>query len=65
MIKQHRRKIIALLSVISIIGAFNVLGETDGEYLVPTDEIATYKSWLKVTPKPHEVKLTLDALGGG
>lgn len=65
MIKQHRRNIIALLSVISIIGAFNVLGDTDEEYLVPTDQIAKYKSWLKVTPQPHEVKLTLGALGGG
>lgn len=59
--KQQHRKIIAMLFLLSITGAFNVLGETD-DYLIPKEEISKYKSWLKVTPKPHEVKITLDGL---
>ena len=65
MIKHQRGRIVALLFLLSIIGAFNVLGETDGEYPIPTAEISKYKSWLKVTPGPHQVQLTLDGMGGG
>ena len=61
--QMNKSKIIALLFLVSITGAFNVLGETDGAYVIPTNEISKYKSWLKVTPRPHEVKLTLDGLG--
>lgn len=61
--KHHHSKIVALLFLLSITGVFNVLGETEGDYTVPTKEISNYKSWLKVTPKPHEVKQTFEGLG--
>ena len=60
---HHKSKIIVLLFLLSITGAFNVLGETEGDYIIPTKEISKYKSWLIVTPRPHEVKFTLDGLG--
>lgn len=60
---KPQTKIIALLLLLSITGAFNVLGETNGDYTVPKEEISKYKSWVKVTPRPHEVKFTLDGLG--
>ena len=69
--KKQQRTIIAMLFLLSITGAFNVLGETDGnkytakgDILVPTKEISKYKSWLKVTPRPHQVKLTIDGIDG-
>lgn len=52
-----------MLFLLSITGVFNVLGDTEGDYTIPTKEISNYKSWLKVTPKPHQVNLTLDGLG--
>ena len=61
--KRQTRKLIVALFLFSITGAFNVLGETD-DYSIPQQEISEYKSWLKVTPRPHEVKFTVDALGG-
>ena len=61
--KQHKSKIIAMLFLLSITGVFNVLGETEEDYKIPTKEISKYKSWLIVTPKPHPVKFTLDGLG--
>ena len=60
---MNKQKIVALLFLVSLTGAFNVLGETDGDYIVPTKEISSYKSWLIVTPKPHQVNRTLDGLG--
>ena len=60
---QMKSKIIAMLFLLSITGVFNVLGETEDDSTIPTKEISKYKSWLKVTPRPHEVKLTLDGLG--
>ena len=62
--KQQHRKVFALLFLLSITGAFNVLGDTD-DYLIPEKEISKYKSWLKVTPKPHEVEFSVDGLAGG
>ena len=61
--KHHKSQIIAMLFLLSITGVFNVLGETEGDYTIPTKEISNYKSWLKVTPRPHEVKQTLKGLG--
>lgn len=52
-----------MLFLLSITGVFNVLGDTEGDYTIPTKEISNYKSWLKVTPKPHQVNITLDGLG--
>lgn len=63
MSKHHKSKIIAMLFLLSFTGVFNVLGETETDYTVPTQEISKYKSWLKVTPRPHEVKFTIDGLG--
>lgn len=61
--RHHKSKIVAMLFLLSITGVFNVLGETEGDYIIPTKEISKYKTWLKVTPRPHAVKLTLDGLG--
>ena len=61
--KHHKSKIIATLFLLSITGVFNVLGETEGDDTVPTEQISNYKKWLKVTPKPHEVKQTFAGLG--
>ena len=63
MTKHHKSQIIAMLFLLSITGVFNVLGDTEGDYTIPTKEISNYKSWLKVTPGPHEVKQTLQGLG--
>lgn len=60
--KHHHSKIFAMLFLLSINGAFNVLGETEGDYTIPTKEISNYKSWLKVTPKPHKVEITIDGI---
>ncbi len=69
--RKQQRKIIAMLFLLSITGAFSVLGETDGskytakgDYLIPKEEISKYKSWLKVTPRPHQVKFTIDSIDG-
>ena len=61
--KQPASKILAMLFLLSITGAFNVQGLTDGNNLIPK-EISEYQSWLKVTPKPHEVKLNLSDIDG-
>jgi hypothetical protein len=58
-----KRKIIAMVFLLSLTGAFSVLGETEGDE-IPRQDISKYKSWLKVTPKPHPVKLTLDSIDG-
>ena len=63
MTKHHKSQIIAMLFLLSVTGIFNVLGETEGDYTIPTKEISNYKSWSKVTPKPHEVKQTFAGLG--
>ena len=60
---MNKQKIVALLFLLSITGAFNVLGETDDDHIIPIKQISKYKSWLIVTPKPHHVNLTLDGLG--
>ena len=52
-----KSKIIATLFLLSVAGAFSVLGDTEGSE-VPREEISKYRSWLKVTPKPHPVELT-------
>jgi len=61
--KQRESKIIAMLLLISITGAFNVLGETvTKKYQLPRKEISEYKSWTKVTPKPQRILLTIDGI---
>ena len=56
--RRQTTKLIATLFLLSVTGAFNVLGETD-DY---QNDISKYKRWLKVTPRPHEVKATFEAL---
>jgi hypothetical protein len=58
--KQQRRKLIAILFLLSTTGAFHVSGESEGaKYEIPRKEISGYKTWLKVTPTPHRVALTM------
>ena len=52
-------KILTMLFLLSVTGAFNVQGLTDGNNLIPK-EISEYQSWVKVTPRPHEVRITID-----
>ena len=62
---KQRTRIIAILCLHSVIGAFNVLG--DGKYpkgdYIPK-EITEYRSWVKVTPRPHQVQITLEGIDG-
>ena len=60
-----------MLFLLSIAGASVALTKTDGskltaegDYVIPRAEISKYKSWLKVTPRPHPVKFTLDGIDG-
>ena len=54
---MRKSKVIATLFLLSLTGAFSVLGDTE-DNAVPRQEISKYRSWLKVTPQPHPVKLT-------
>jgi len=54
---MRKRNVIALLFLVSLTGAFSVPAETE-ENEIPRQEISKYRSWLKVTPKPHPVALT-------
>ena len=58
-----KSKVIATLFLLSVAGAFSVLGDTEGNDF-PREEISKYRSWLKVTPKPHPVKLSLVSIDG-
>lgn len=61
--KQRECKIIATLLLISITGAFTVLGQTvTNKHQLPIKEISEYKSWSKVTPKPHPVLFNIDGI---
>jgi hypothetical protein len=61
---QHqKRKVIAMLFLLSIAGAFNVPAEGGGDNKeIEREKISQYKSWLKVTPRPHRVELTIDGV---
>jgi hypothetical protein len=58
--RQPKRKIVAMLFVLSIAGTLHVSAERKVE--IPRKEISEYKSWLKVTPTPHRVELTIDGI---
>lgn len=64
---KPQKRVIAILCLHTIIGAFSVLGGTDAQFpkgdYIPK-EITNYRSWVKVTPRPHEVKFTLDSIDG-
>ncbi len=60
---MRKSKIIATLFFLSLAGAVSVLGDTE-ENEVPRQEISKYRSWLKVTPKPHPVNLTIESIDG-
>jgi hypothetical protein len=61
--KQRKAKFMAMLFLLSIAGALNVSGESEGrKHEIPRKEISEYKSWFKVTPTPHRVELTIDGI---
>ncbi len=63
--EHQKRKLIAMLFLLSIAGAFNIPGQSDGNQgEINVKDISQYKSWLKVTPAPHRVRFTLATMDG-